>query len=79
MAHFKKGDHKAVCDLSGAVVNASDCRMMWNGLFVHKSMWEPRHPQDRPGNPRASKPPAIARPEGEMQFIAATDVTAGDL
>lgn len=79
MARFKKGDYKVVCDLTGAVVNASDCRLMWNGLFVLKSLWMPRHPQDHIAPPSKEIVPLHPRPEGTAQFISATDVTADDL
>jgi hypothetical protein len=79
MARFKKGDYKVVCDRSGAVVNASDCRMQWNGLYVLKELWEQRHPLDTPPNARPERPPPISRPEGEIQFISAVSVTGDDL
>ena len=28
------------------VINSKDAREEWNGLVVHKSEWEARHPQD---------------------------------
>ena len=79
MARYKKGDWKVKCDLSGAIVNASDCKMMWNGLFVLKKFWRPRHPQETPSHIKDTARPPIARPEPEMTFIEATDVTSDDL
>ena len=35
-----------VCDRSGFTVWASETRREWNGLVVHKSQYEARHPQD---------------------------------
>ncbi len=79
MARFKRGDYKVSCDLSGAIVNASDCKLMWNGLFVLKSLWTPRHPLDTPAISSDTRRPTNPRPEGEMQFISATDVTSETL
>lgn len=79
MARFRKGDYKVVCDLSGAVVNASECRMTWDGLLVKKSLWSPRHPQDILPSTEETRTPAHPRPEGAAVFIAATDVTKDDL
>jgi hypothetical protein len=76
---FKKGDYKVRCDISGFLVNASDCRMRWDGLFVRKDQWEPRHPLDRSPPIFPSRSPSNPRPEGTDEFISATDVTASDL
>lgn len=79
MARYKKGDWKVKCDMTGAIVNASDCKMQWNGLFVHKDVWRPRHPQEFPVTPSDRLALPVARPEGEMRFIEAGDVTPDDL
>lgn len=42
---YVKGDHLVLCQRTGRVVYASDCKREWNGLLVHKSVWEPKHPQ----------------------------------
>lgn len=58
---FKLGDYKVRCDQTGAVFNASDCALQWDGLFVYNKVYRPRQPQDlptvysdiqRPPNPR---------------------------
>lgn len=79
MAHFKRGDYKVVCDQSGMIVNASECKMQWNGLFVHRDFWEPRQPQDNLPSSHDRQAVPNPRPEGALQFISATDVTAEDL
>lgn len=79
MARYKKGDWKVVCDLSGAVVNASDCKMQWNGLFVHKRFWRPKPPGETPIIHPVPKVPKVLRPEGEIETISAVSVTAADL
>lgn len=79
MARGRKDQYKARCDRSGVIAPASRMRKMWNGLFVLKELWEPRHPQDTPPSITTEPLPAIPRPWGEDEFIAATDITPEDL
>jgi len=44
--YYKKGDHNVICDRDGRKYKASEMRKEWNGLMVHKSNFETRHPQD---------------------------------
>lgn len=76
---FKRGTYKVRCDLSGTLVNSDQVRKMWNGLIVRKELWTPRHPQDKMAKPTPERKPAHPRPEGEPEFIEATDITAEDL
>lgn len=78
MAKFKKGDYKVRCDISGFIVNASECRLRWDGLFVRKDLWSPRHPQDYTPPIKPEKVPPIVRPEGVDVFIEANDVRPED-
>lgn len=39
------GEHNVTCDISGRVYKASEMRKTWDGLVVHKSKWDPKHPQ----------------------------------
>lgn len=73
------GTTKVRCDRTGAIVNSSRCRKMWNGLFVLKELWEPRHPQDFAPTIKPEPVPQNARPWGEDTFIEATDISASDL
>jgi len=41
---WRSGDHLIVCDRTGRVIYASDARKEWNGKWVHKDWWEPKHP-----------------------------------
>lgn len=79
MARFKKGTNKVRCDLTGSLINVTEGRMRWDGLFVRKEYWSIRQPQDRAPKLQKEKPPTITRPEGTDEFITATDVTAEDL
>ena len=75
MSKYQKGTYKVKCDRTGAVVNSSDCRMQWNGLYVLKSEWEPRHPQDISKPARDKQSPPIPRPQGIDHYIDASDVS----
>jgi len=43
---YVSGDFKRRCDRSGRICLASDMRKEWTGMWVHKDLWEERHPQD---------------------------------
>ena len=68
-----------ICDRSGQRVKAKDCRMQWDGLFVQKKYWEPRHPQDRVRAVTDKIVPPIVRPEGEAKVISAVSIGDDDL
>ena len=44
--YLKRGEHNFICDRDGFKYKSSEMRKEWNGLRVHKSNFEPRHPQD---------------------------------
>ena len=77
--YSRNGTYKVVCDRSGFIVDAKDCKMQWNGLFVRKELWEERHPQDMLRPVRERLAPPIPRPIGESVFLSANEVTAEDL
>lgn len=54
-----------ICDLTGFKHPKSEMRMMWNGLFVHKSEWEPRQPQDFVKPIRPEQAVENARPDSQ--------------
>jgi hypothetical protein len=39
------GDYNAICDSCGRKFKASTMLKRWDGLFVCKEDWEPKHPQ----------------------------------
>lgn len=41
-----KGDYLVVSDRSGIAYPANEIVRQWDGLLVHKSEEEPRHPQE---------------------------------
>lgn len=42
---LKLGDYNAVCDSCGRKFKASTMRKRWDGMFVCKEDFEPKHPQ----------------------------------
>lgn len=55
----------AICDRTGWKYPMSEMRMEWNGLLVHKSVWEPKHPQLTPAHISSDEGRAVqnARPD----------------
>lgn len=43
---YKAGDYNVICDRTGGKYKRSECRFTWDGLLVHKAVWEPRQQQD---------------------------------
>jgi len=39
------GDYNMTSDRNGRVYKRSEMRKEWTGNWVHKSEWEPKHPQ----------------------------------
>ena len=64
-----RGNNKVQCDRTGAIVHASDCKMTWDGLFVLKSAWYARQPQDTIRPIKEQMVPAVTRPIGDPAFI----------
>ena len=73
------GDFWRICDRCGGKFRQSETRKTWDGLWVCKKDWEPRHPQDsiRGRGDRQSVPEP--RPEPEDYFLSDNEVTAEDL
>lgn len=76
---FPLGDYNVICDYSGFKVRASECRRTWDGYYVHKKYWEPRHPQDFVRGRVDRQTVEIARPEQEDRFITSADISPEDL
>lgn len=76
---LKDGDYWVICDRTGFKVPASETRKEWNGLRVHKSVWEPRHPQDFVRGKADRQQVPDPRPEGEDTFLSTNEVTRDSL
>lgn len=46
VSNYIPGDFKRICDRCGSVFHASQTFRTWDGLYVCREDWEPRHPQD---------------------------------
>lgn len=59
-SQYIPGDNLLICDRTGRVIRRSEAREQWDGLVVHESEWEARHPQEfvraRPENIAAPEP-----------------------
>lgn len=66
---YKHGDWYVICDRTGFKIKASEARREWNGLLVHKSVWEPRHPQDFVKGTRDVQSPPFTRGESTDTFV----------
>lgn len=80
---FAIGDHWMISDISGLKFRASEMRRQWDGKLVHKSEWEPRHPQElvkpraREKAPRATRPRPLDSFTGPLHAKIAVAAEAG--
>lgn len=79
MDEYKHGDFNRICDRTGFKHKASDTRMQWDGLIVHKDEWEERHPQDFVRAKADDQSVHHPRPETAPVFLNPNDVTEEDL
>ena len=68
--------NKAICDRTGFTLPASKLKKTWDGLWVRKESWEPRHPQDFAGRARPESLPEVTRPPSDI-FLTDTTTLAG--
>jgi len=77
--YYKKGDNNVICDFSGFKAKSTDCKYMWNGLFVLKEFWEARQPLDYIKGIPDDQSPNVSRPGGPDVFLSPGEVTPSDL
>lgn len=68
--YLKPGTNNVISDRDGFKYKANECRYEWNGLLVHESEWEERHPMDFLQGIPDNQSPQVSRPEGEDVFIS---------
>ena len=74
---YRPGDWLAICDRCGFRMYGSEGRKEWNGSFVCKECYEPKHPQwKQPTGLHEKQRVEISRPEQTDTFI--TDANDGD-
>jgi hypothetical protein len=61
-----------ICDITGFKHPRSEMVEMWNGLYVHKTQWEKRQPQDFVSPVRVPNPILDARPYTEPTYTSYT-------
>ena len=57
------GDWNALCDVCGFKFKSCDLKKRWDGLYVCKEDWEPRHPSDFYKGPKEDTSILWSRPE----------------
>lgn len=72
---WKIGDHNAICDRCGFKFKASELKETWDGFFVCKDDWEPRHPLDFVQPVRVEPVLPWSRPERTDVFVDANYCT----
>jgi len=65
---MRKGDYRVICDRTGQKIWASEAKIEWNGLFVKKSVWDPKPEYLLIPNTMENLNVPIARPEGVDVF-----------
>lgn len=73
------GDYNVICDRSGFKCKASDTRIEWNGLRVHKDFWEPRQPQDKIKSFKDQQAVPYPRPDTDPVFVGTNEVNRNNL
>lgn len=63
------GDYNAVCWRCAKKFKASELRRAWQGYYVCRTCWEPRHPQDFVRAPGAEQPPPWTQVDPAPIFI----------
>jgi hypothetical protein len=57
--YAKTGDWNAVCAVCGFKYKASELVKRWDGVYVCRTDWEPRHPQELIKMPRERPAPSF--------------------
>ena len=73
------GDFWRICDRCGGKFRQSETQKTWDGLWVCKKDWEPRHPQDFVHGRSDRQTVPEPRPEPTDYFLSDNEVTAEDL
>jgi len=75
---YVAGDHYIICDRTGRRILASDARKEWNGYWVHKDEYEPKHPALIPSPAPIDKiaAPQPVRTEPTDVFVDVLDTAA---
>lgn len=82
--NYRQGDHYIIDDTTGIKVRASETKKQWDGKIVHRSVFEPRHPQDLIRARRDNMAVKDPRPRpvdtfvGPLTTTVAAEALAGD-
>ncbi len=70
IGYYKPGDNNAICDRCGKPFKASELKKTWDGLWVCRRDWEPRHPQDFVRGVKDDMSVKVSRPDSDPTFVA---------
>lgn len=63
--YYKPGSWNSVCPVCGLRYKAEDFRLRWDGQWICRKDWEPRHPQDFVRTPREELSVPFTYPDGD--------------
>jgi hypothetical protein len=76
---YKPGDYWMICDASGFKMRRSEAKKTWDGRWVRKDFWEPRHPQDFVKGKKDKQSVTPSRSDRPDVFVANNEVQPEDL
>ena len=68
MSYYKAGQNNVICDRTGFEFKSGKLKKTWDGLWVRKESWEPRHPQEFLKGIADKQTVAVSRPEAPDDF-----------
>lgn len=72
--YLRDGDWNFICDQCGFKGKASDGVKQWDGLYVHRTCADPRHPQDFVRGRRDKQTVPWSRPQSPTPSFILADV-----
>ncbi len=77
--YAKQGDWNAICPVCGFKYKASELIKRWDNVYVCKTDWEPRHPQDLIKIPKENPAPRFPTLAPEDTYRTAAPVDPNSL
>ena len=70
--YFKLGEWNAICPVCGFKRKSGEMKLRWDGQYVCKEDWEPRHPQDFVRARDPEHPLPWTRPDSDPIYVDTT-------
>ena len=71
---YKPGDWYILCDDCHKKIHGSTAKQRWDGFYVCKDCWNPRHPQDFIKGRKETITPPFTRPRPSDVFVSTCDL-----